>query len=209
MAEKPEDRLPTRQSLLHRLKDWEDQRSWEEFVRLYQGLILGTALKAGLPENVAQEVVQETWISVAKQMPGFTYDPQIGSFRSWLLAITRRRIIDQLRRKGRDPARASGESASATGTAAIERVPAPESLDLDRIWEEEWRQGLFQKALEGVRAEVDPKHFQIFDCYVLKAWPVEDVVRLLRVSSSQVYVVKHRFAALLKQRIKKLEETFA
>ncbi len=88
-------------------------------------------------------------------------------------------------------------------------MPTPESLDLDRIGEEEWRLGLFQKALEWVRGEVDPKHFQIFDCYVLKTWPVEDVVRLLRVSSSQVYVVKHRFAALLKQRIKKLEETFA
>jgi len=177
-------------------------------VRLYQGLILGTALKAGLPATVAQEVVQETWISVAKQMPDFTYDPQIGSFRSWLLAITRRRIVDQIRRMARNPAQVSGEPPSATGTAPIERVPAPESLDLDRIWEEEWRQGLFQKALDRVRAEVDPKHFQIFDCYVLKGWPVEEVVRLLKVSSSQVYVVKHRIAALLKARIETLDKTF-
>ena len=209
MAEKPEDHLPTRQSLLHRLKDWEDQQSWDEFVRLYQGLIRGTALKAGLPETVAQEVVQETWISVAKQMPKFSYDPQMGSFRSWLLAITRRRIVDQLRRMARNPAQTSGDPTPPTGTAPIERVPAPESLDLDCIWEEEWRQGLFQKALEGVRGEVDPKHFQIFDCYVLKGWPVDDVVRLLKVSSSQVYVVKHRLAALLKERIERLEKSFA
>jgi len=208
MARDPDDSIPTRQSLLGRLKDWQDQQSWQEFFDTYWRLIYGVAARAGLSDAEAQEVVQETWISVAKQMPDFTYDPQIGSFRSWLLAITRRRIVDQIRRMARNPAQVSGEPPSATGTAPIERVPAPESLDLDRIWEEEWRQGLFQKALDRVRAEVDPKHFQIFDCYVLKGWPVEEVVRLLKVSSSQVYVVKHRIAALLKARIETLDKTF-
>ena len=37
-------------------------------------------------------------ISVARKMPEFHYDPAKGSFKQWLLLITRRRIQDHLRR---------------------------------------------------------------------------------------------------------------
>jgi RNA polymerase sigma-70 factor (ECF subfamily) len=42
----------------------------------------------------AQDVVQET-IFLARHMPTFKYDPAIGSFKAWLLNMTRWRIIDQ------------------------------------------------------------------------------------------------------------------
>jgi len=45
------------------------------------------ALKGGLTAVEAQDVVQETMISVAKHMPTFEYDPAIGSFKTWLLNI--------------------------------------------------------------------------------------------------------------------------
>ena len=50
----------------------------------------------GLTDAEAQDVVQETMLSVAKQMPRFKYDPALGSFKGWLLQITRRRIADPL-----------------------------------------------------------------------------------------------------------------
>ena len=52
------DSIPTRQSLLARLKDWEDQASWREFFDTYWRLIHAVALKAGLNEVEAQEVVR-------------------------------------------------------------------------------------------------------------------------------------------------------
>src|SRR5262245_6208207 len=75
--------IPTRATLLHRLKNWEDNNSWHEFFNIYWRLIYGIARKAGLREEEAQDVVQETLISVAKHMPAFKYDPAIGSFKSW------------------------------------------------------------------------------------------------------------------------------
>jgi hypothetical protein len=51
------DSIPTRQSLLARLKDWGDQESWREFFDTYWRLIHATALKAGLNEAEAQEVM--------------------------------------------------------------------------------------------------------------------------------------------------------
>ena len=74
--------LATRASLLDRLRDVEDQPSWQRFFDTYWRLIHGVALKAGLTEVEAQEVVQETVISVARHLPEFRYDPKVCSFKT-------------------------------------------------------------------------------------------------------------------------------
>jgi DNA-directed RNA polymerase specialized sigma24 family protein len=52
-----------------------DQASWREFFDAYWRLIHATALKAGLTDTEAEEVVQEVMIAAAKKMPEFTYEP--------------------------------------------------------------------------------------------------------------------------------------
>ena len=197
--------LPTRRSLLSRLKQWDDRESWQDFFNTYWKLVHGVALRAGLGETEAQDVVQDTIISVARQMPNFKYDPAIGSFKTWLLLITRRRINDHLRKQYRrikpdEPA--PGETSK---TARLERIPDPASVDLDAIWDDEWKRQLFDAAVQRVKAQVDAKHFQIFSCYVLKEWPVKDVSSTFGVSPNQIYVLKHRLSALIADEIKKLE----
>ena len=92
--------IPTRATLIQRLKNWQDQSSWQDFFDTYWKLIYHVALKGGLSEAEAEDVVQETMISVARHMPTFKYDPAIGSFKAWLLNMTRWRITDQLRQRG-------------------------------------------------------------------------------------------------------------
>jgi RNA polymerase sigma factor (sigma-70 family) len=91
--------LPTRWTLVERLKDWEDQKTWREFYDSYWRLIYGVALKAGLTEVEAQEVVQETVIGVATKIKDFQADPARGWVKGWLLNTTRWRITDQFRRR--------------------------------------------------------------------------------------------------------------
>jgi hypothetical protein len=62
-----------------------------------------------------------------------------------------------------------------------------------------------EAALARVKRRVKPRQFQILDLYVLKQWPVKEVARALDVSRAQVYVPKHRMAALLKQKIRRLQ----
>jgi RNA polymerase sigma-70 factor (ECF subfamily) len=139
MFQDAEDLLPTRLSLLGRLKNWEDEESWREFFNTYWKLIYGVAIRAGLNDAEAQDVVQETIITVAKQMPNFNYDPGIGSFKGWLLNITRWRINDQLRKRKRDAApRKPTHDATTLDTELIESVPDPVGNELDRVWDQEW-----------------------------------------------------------------------
>ncbi len=94
-----EESNPTRASLIGRVKDLGDQSGWQEFFDIYWRLIYATALKAGLNDAEAQDVVQETILTVAKAMPGFDYDPARGSFKGWLRKTTHWRIHDHLRRR--------------------------------------------------------------------------------------------------------------
>src|SRR3954447_18016517 len=95
-----EDFIPTRASLISRLKNWDDQESWKDFFDTYWRMLYSVARRAGLNESEGQDVVQEAIVSVAKQMPNFRYDPSLGSFKSFLMLIIRRRIVDFLRKNG-------------------------------------------------------------------------------------------------------------
>lgn len=193
--------IPTRRSLLSRLKDLEDEASWSDFFSTYRRLIHSVAIKAGLAESEAQDVVQETLISVAGRIQGFQYDPAAGSFKNWLLLITRRRIADHLRERYR------------RGPVMPDDPPAagrdPVDPALETIWNEEWDRHLLATALDRLRRRVKPVHYQLFDCYVLKQWPVRKVARTLGVSVPLVYLAKHRLLRQLKEEIRQLETRMA
>ncbi|PYJ97103.1 MAG: hypothetical protein DME23_17310, partial [Verrucomicrobia bacterium] len=76
-----DDSIATRASLLDRLKDREDQASWQEFFDTYWLLIYRVAKKAGLTDAEAQDIVQETVMAMANKLPGFIYDPKVCSFK--------------------------------------------------------------------------------------------------------------------------------
>jgi RNA polymerase sigma-70 factor (ECF subfamily) len=202
-----DDSYPTRASLLERLKDTDDRESWGEFQLLYGRLIRGFALKAGLTEAEADEVVQETLAAVAQHLPEFHYDPKRCSFKTWLLNLSRWRVTDQFRKRLPLAPRAAADEASREGTqtATIERVPDPAGGELERIWDGEWRTTVLEKALERVKQQVDLKQWQIFDLYAVKEWKPGEVARALGVSVGRVYLTKHRVGAILAKELRKLE----
>ena len=205
MPEHRDELIPTRASLINRLKNWQDQASWQEFFDIYWKLIYGVARKAGLTDAEAQDVVQITMTSVAKHMPTFQYDPAIGSFKAWLLIKTRWCIIDQLRKRG-PYAEHRPISNQATGTGTVERVADPAGHALDAIWEAEWETNLVDAAIARVKRQFDPQKYQIFDFYVNKEWPPEKVAARFNVSVGQVYLIKHRMTETIRAEVKRLEK---
>ena len=198
-----EDFIPTRYSLLSRLQDWDDQDSWKDFFDTYWRLIYAFALKSGLTEAEAQDVVQETVISVAKHIQEFKRDRKLGSFKGWLRNLTRWRIADQLRKRTRiaPQEREAVEDAS----AAWDTARIADSAEVESVWETEWRMNLMKVALENVKRRVKEEHYQMFDFYVVKQWPVAKVARMLGVSTGQIYLAKFRVGVLIKKEIRRLE----
>lgn len=202
-----DDSLLTRRTLLSRLRNLDDQESWRTFFNLYWRLLYNVARKSGLDDPGAQEIVQDTVISVARKMPEFHYDPARGTFRQWLLRITRRRIIDHLRRIYRQPPKA--EVAPELLDEAEEHAASitdESAVAIEAAWNEEWEKSTFDAALARVRAEINPKHFQVFDYCVLKEWPAAKVAATLGLNAAQVYLAKHRVTQAMKRAVRKIND---
>src|SRR5437773_4405525 len=152
--------IPTRATLLQRLKNWQDQSSWQDFFDTYWKLLFDVALKSGLSEVEAQDVVQETMIAVAKRMPTFKYDPAIGTFKAWLFKITRWRITDQLRERIPLGKRDRFAHGTAAGTRTMDQIVDPTIPDITALWEAEWEKNLFDAAVAHVKRRFDPQRYQ-------------------------------------------------
>ena len=198
--------IPTRSSLLSRLKDWGDAASWRDFFDTYSKLIYGTALKAGLSQAEAEDVVQDTVLSVAKAMREFKYDQDRGSFKGWLLQLTRWRILNQLKKRSRLEHLEPSASDDTTDISPAERVPDPASLDLAAYWDSEWEKNLINAAIAKVKGIVNPKHYEIFYLHVVKKLSVPQVAASLGVNRAQIYLAKHRVAALIKKEVRRIEK---
>lgn len=192
------DPTTTRYSLLSRLQDWDDAESWRDFFNTYWWLIYSVAIRSGLTPSEAQDVVQETVISVAKNIHKFKRDRALGSFRGWLRNITQWRIIDQLRK------RAPRELDE--GDDRLANIADPGQTRLETLWDEEWQLNIFEAAMERVKRRAKEEHYQIFHLHVVKKMPAAEVAETLSVSVAQVYIIKHRISAMIKKEIQALEE---
>lgn len=67
----------------------------------YASLVYSVALRVLSDRMVAEEVTQDTFMRLWHKAD--TYDPEKGSFVTWLLTITRRLAIDAHRKQQRDP----------------------------------------------------------------------------------------------------------
>ena len=204
MSTELEDANPTRRSLVSRLRRWDDQSIWEEFFNTYWRLIYSFAIRAGLSDQEAEDVVQETVLGIAKKMADFRYDPSVCSFRGWLLHVTRLRIQDQLRKRlpiERHRARAS------PGTTTLDRIPDPASGALDALWDEEWEKNIIDAAMTRVKRRVRPEHYQMFYLNAVKEISAQKVAATFGVRAAQVHLIKHRVARLIKTEVRRLEQS--
>ena len=144
-------------------------------------------------------------MAMANKLPGFIYDPKVCSFKTWMLRLTRWRIIDTLRK--RLPQSAPAADSNGTATSALDRIPDESSLKLEAVWDDEWEKSLLTAALQRLKPLLKPEHYQIFDLYALRQLPVSQVAEIMGISAARVYLVKHRVAAKIRNEIKAIEAT--
>lgn len=198
------DTLPTRASLLDRLRDLDDAQSWNVFLVRYQERVISIARSRGLRDYEAEEVAHEVFKRVARTIGGYQVRSRAGSFRAWLFQLTRWRVTDQLRERlkvspGPLVQDLHPDDTDERSTPIIERVAAPE--DHENAFEAESRQHLVGALLRRLEGVVTPKQLQIFQLLVLDEMPVARVAEVYSMSAAAIYVIKHRVATRLKEEL--------
>lgn len=206
----PHSESATRVSLIERVKNFDDE-SWQNFFQTYWKLIYQLALRHGLTDEEAEEVVQLTMIEVSKNIPGFDYNPAKGSFRSWLLMQARWQIGDFQRARARElqtiPLRSrrtpERQRSDETGTSTVHRIPDT------RAWtvpEGSWSETVHSAAVAAVRAQFTVKQYQIFDLYVVRQWPAKRVAATLGVGRFLLYVWASRARQVYEQELRRISD---
>ncbi len=184
-----------------RLKNVDDTAGWQKFYDIYRGVIRGVALKAGLREDEADDVLQETMRSLTNDLQDFEANPAHGAFRAWLLNKARWRICDQFRKR----LPAAGSPAATATTPAAERVPDPRPVDWEGLCDAEWQARLREQAFKELQFGVKAGQYQIFHLLVVEQRSAREVARMVGRSRAHIYLTKHRVSSALKKIVRRLE----
>lgn len=203
--------LPTRHTLIARLRNLEDKKSWADFFDLYGRLIFAVARGQGLSHQEAEDVVQEVVISVARKIDRFKPGREHGSFKAWLGRLIRWRIVDQVRRRATElrAADLQGPSPGTAGdstTSLLARVPAPTEDGFQRQWDTEWATEVEKRAMAKLKKRVQPIHYQIYQQHVMIGRSADEVAKAFGVPVARVYLIKSRLNQVLRKECLRFEE---
>ncbi len=193
--------LATRSSLLLRLRESGDDGSWQQFYDLYADLIYSAALKAGLLPPDAEDVVQETLLTTLRDL--HRYDKTRGSFKNWLMHITRFRIADRYRLLNRQR---RVEADAGPNDSSLEDRADPAALLPDQAWELAWKENISEMALAELKQTTSAQTYQYFHCCVVEGMKPAEVARILKVSKTPVYLAKSRLLKTYREIIARLEK---
>lgn len=185
--------LPTSPSLLLRACS-NDSDAWRKIVHLYGPLVDRWCRLASIEGHDVDDVVQDIFLSVSKQLTQFRYDRPQDSFRGWLRVIAQRRIADFYRRHADRPA-------AVGGTTAYRRLnDSPDPLIDDPEAESE-EASITQRALELIRSEFEPRTWQAFWRTAVEAALPADIAAELNMTQSAVRMAKSRVLRRLRDEL--------
>ena len=190
----------TRPSLLLRIRQADDRGAWQEFFEIYAPLIHSYLRHRGLQDADAADLTQDVLQTIAAKAKQFDYDPDRGSFRGWLLTVTRNKLRDLVDRRQRQ--------ALATGDSAVQIV-LREQVDPqsdEQVWNQHHQWRLFLWAAEQVRVDFRPSTWEAFWSVAVDSKPVRQVAEQLEVSIGAVHIAKSRVLARLRQVLETVEE---
>lgn len=186
----------TRSSLIRRAGDREAD-AWCEVVDLYGPLIAHWCRRCGLDSHAAADCVQDVFAAVSVSLAAFEPTRAAGSFRAWLWTITRRKVLDQLRSKGRRPNAFGGSTAAVKFQEVVDAstIPDDEPTADDQI------QRLLQRALQQVQGEFESKTWQAFTRSVIDGLPTDVVATELNLAPATVRQARSRVLRKLRQQL--------
>ena len=183
----------TRSSIISALRDTAAQAAWGRFFDTYAGFIYGIARHEGLSEADADEIVQIVMVELTRGGAATRYDKARGPFRGWLSRLVKWRVQSHKRHEAR-LAQAHREA----GDKVASRLDEESEADKGDAFDAEWRATVFSAALERLRAETNPVHFQAYFASAIEGLDAHAVQRLCGISADNLYQIRRRIARRLR-----------
>jgi RNA polymerase sigma-70 factor (ECF subfamily) len=179
-------------TLLERVRG-RDGEAWRRLVHVYGPLVLRWCNHGGVRGADADDVSQEVFQAVATGLESFRRDRPGDTFRGWLRVITRRKVLDHIRRRDRHPEAQGGTDAH----HQMQQIAEPDFPDDT----EEDLTGLYHRALELVRGEFEDKTWEAFWRVAVVGQSPDLIAADLGITPATVRKAKSRVLHRLRQEV--------
>ncbi len=163
-----------------------DPRGYEILVEEYAELVFRTAYRIVQNEQDAEDIMQETFVSVYKKVADFRGDSKLSS---WLYRIASNAALDLVRAKKRT------SDKDIDLTTPIEE-PDTEPLDLPdenaTLPEDALLQAESLDKVKAALAEMPPKLREAYLLYMLEGYSMSEIAEMLEIKLSAAKVRVHR-----------------
>lgn len=180
----------TRSSVLKAVADTSNEKAWNRLFDLYAGFVFSIARSKGLTVTDSDDIVQNVFVDLARNLPQFNYDRTKGRFRSYLISLVNWRVTDKLRAGKRDVDFKSQYGEDMKGAVAE---------DDGSFLEDEWRAAAMEEALRRIKDEVNPDHFAAFVASAIEGQDTETVMNLYSITRDNLYQIRKRLTLKLKE----------
>ncbi len=169
----------------------------EKWVQSYSDYLFNYTITRVNNEEIAKDLVQETFFSGLKSMKNFEGR---ASERTWLISILKRKIIDHYRKinskKGKAEVRMNFyKDGEHEGEWIEERAPNTWSEDADKDIVNSELKSTLDKCIDNL----PDKYAMVFQMKTIRGFETEEVCKELDITASNLWVIIHRARTQLRR----------
>jgi RNA polymerase sigma-70 factor (ECF subfamily) len=186
----------TPRSLLERLRDHPDDDSWKQLIDLYSPLLQRWLRQSGVDSPDAEDLLQEVFATLVREMPHFAHNQRCGAFRCWLRTI----LVNRVRCFWNDR-RTTPVTADARDILQdLDRLEDPAS-DLSQLWDRQHDTFLARRVLELIEKDFTSSTWHVFRRVVLEGAKPAEVAAEMGLTVNAVMLAKSHVLRRARQEI--------
>lgn len=174
----------------------------DQWVRLYADALYSYTLPRVNDAALAEDIVQETFLSAWKARDGFKGE---ASEKSWLFTICKNKIIDYYRKKAKDIIQPVSDKSVTDHffDEAEHWTPEDKPLEWPAEAEEQINKKEFYKVLAGCKKKLQEIQQAVFSMKYLEDLDAAEICKALGITSSNYWVLIHRAKLQLRSCLEK------
>ena len=192
----------TRQTLLMRAKNRDDEQAWQEFIEIYKPFIFHIINRMNVAyddrEDLAQDVLIRLWEKLG------TYDTDKGRFRSWLSFVIRNIVLNHIKKNKSNISKLDRLSNDPSQNPKLKQ---DFESDIDKMIEDEWKIHISTMAMENIKQLFSGNAIEVFELS-LSGISSEEISQRLDIKIESIKVLKSRVKSRYMAEIKRLINNF-
>ena len=188
--------MNTRETLLLKLRDQNNEKAWAEFFEIYKGFIFAILIKLKIQKEDQEDLVQEILLKAWKNLPKFEYQKNGGKFRNWLGVVVSNTAMTYFRKLK--------NSTNSNSNIFLDDKTEPE---IAQLTENEWKLFISKQAWDNVKQNLSETVINCFEL-ISDGIDLKAVGEKLDIPYNTVCVYKKRVVNKISREINRLEQEF-